>query len=128
MSKNFDSWNIQKKEIHESGEGRFYRAREIWWCSLGINIGFEQDGTGKTADRPVLILKPFSRHVCLILPLTSSTKENPYHFALGEIEGRQAFAIISQIRLIDTRRLTNRIGILEESLFSEIRKAIRNLI
>ncbi len=75
MKKDFDTWNIQKKEIHESGEGRFYRAREVWWCSLGINIGFEQDGTGKTSDRPVLILKPFSRHVCLIVPLTSSKKK-----------------------------------------------------
>lgn len=43
--------------MHASeGEILFYE-REIWWCSLGVNIGFEQDGTNDLFERPVLVIK-----------------------------------------------------------------------
>lgn len=127
MEKDFDSWNKRKKEINGE-EPNFYHEREIRWCSLGVNIGFEQDGTSKKYRRPVLIIKGFSRHVCLIVPLTTSQKKNPYHVGAGIIEGQEAFAIVSQIRLIDTKRLHDRLAILDKEKFDEIRKAIRNLI
>lgn len=128
MFKDFDTWNAQKKEIHESGENKFYGPREVWWCSLGTNIGFEQDGTGEAGERPVLVLKGFSKDVCLVIPLTTSTKKNLYHVPMGEIDGRKASAIISQIRLVDTKRFINKVTMIEESLFEEIRKAVKNLI
>lgn len=127
MKKDFDSWNIRKKELNEE-QPNFYRARDIRWCSLGINIGFEQDGTSEKHRRPVLIIKGFSLHVCLVVPLTTSTKENPYHISVGIIEDREAFAILSQIRLIDTKRLHDRLAIIDREKFEEIRKAIRSLI
>lgn len=44
MEKEFDAWSLIKKQIH-SMEGRaFAHPREIWWCSLGINVGAEIDG------------------------------------------------------------------------------------
>lgn len=89
---------------------------------LGVNIGFEQDGTGKEFSRPVLILKGFSRHVCLVVPLTTSTKENPYYLSVGTIDGKNARVIISQIRLIDTRRLDQHITFIDKKLFETIRK------
>jgi mRNA-degrading endonuclease toxin of MazEF toxin-antitoxin module len=127
MQKDFDSWNTRKKELNE-GQPHFYRTRDIRWCSLGINIGFEQDGTSKAYCRPVLIIKGFSLHVCLVIPLTTSTKENPYHISVGIVGEREAFVILSQIRLIDTKRLQERLTILDQKKFEEIRKAIRNLI
>ena len=126
--KDFDEWNKNKKEIHFKNENKFFHEREIWWCSLGTNIGFEQDGTGPTGERPVLILKGLSRLVCLIVPLTTSEKKNPYNFSLESIGGRKSFAIISQIRLIDTKRLINKIGFLDKKIFSEIRKAVKDLL
>jgi hypothetical protein len=56
MQKDFDRWNERKKIIHDSGENKLYHAREIWWCSLGVNIGSEQDGDNENYTRPVLIL------------------------------------------------------------------------
>lgn len=127
MQKEFDKWNKRKKEINEE-EPNFYHAREIRWCSLGINIGFEQDGTSTAYRRPVLIIRGFSRHVCLVVPLTTSQKKNRYHMSVGIIEDKEAFAILSQIRLIDTKRLHDRLVVLDKERFEEIRKAIRNLI
>ncbi len=128
MYKDFDGWNNVKQDIHTNGEPKFYCAREIWWCSLGVNIGFEQEGDGNNGARPILIMKGFSKYVCLVIPLTTSTKINEYHFSLGQVDGKIAFAIISQIRLIDTRRLINRIHIIDKNLFYEIRKAVKNLL
>lgn len=128
MSKNFDAWNNEKKQINESRKNKYYHEREIWWCSLGINIGFEQDGTGKEYQRPVLVLRGFSSHVCLVVPLTTSPKDNPYHIPVGVIGDRLSFAITSQIRLIDTKRFINKIAVIQKSKFEKIKKAVRDLI
>ena len=127
MPKNFDLWNERKKDIDKS-KTNFYRARDIRWCSLGMNIGFEQDGTSQNYRRPVLIIKGFSVHVCLIVPLTTSTKKNPYHMSIGEISGKKAFVILSQIRLIDTKRLHDRLSVLDINKFEKIRKALKELL
>ena len=126
--KDFDGWNSRKKNIHKNGLAKLYSAREVWWCSLGVNIGFEQDGAGEDNERPVLILKGFSRQVCLIVPLTTSVKKNPYNIAAGKVDGKDAFAIISQVRLIDTKRLINKVGIIDKVLFDKIRKTVKDML
>jgi mRNA-degrading endonuclease toxin of MazEF toxin-antitoxin module len=126
--KQFDTWNEQKKRIHYTDQHLFYHKREVWWCSLGVNVGFEQDGTGADFERPVLILRGFSAHVCLVLPLTTSSKKNPYHLPVGIVDNKKAFVIFSQLRLIDTRRLINKIGVIDEKSFENIRKAVRDML
>ncbi len=129
MKKDFDGWNEQKKKTNASEEYLpLYYEREVRWCRLGVNIGFEQDGTGRGYSRPVVILKGFSRRVCLVIPLTTSTKKNKYHFALGKIEDVEAFGIISQLRLIDTRRLDQHIGVVGKETFKGIRKAVKDML
>ena len=126
--KNFNGWNDRKKDLHQRGLTKLYRAREVWWCALGVNIGFEQDGTGNNNERPVLIMKGFSKQVCLIIPLTTSTKKNPYHLTAGVVDGKEAFAITSQLRLIDTKRLINKVGTMDEVLFNTIRKTVKDML
>ena len=124
--KKFDEWNLQKKKL-DYGLIKLYKAREIWWCSLGVNVGYEQDGSGDNFHRPVVILKGFSKQVCLIVPLTTSIKTNPYHLSLGRINERDSYAIISQIKLIDTRRLVDKVGMLNQDKFSELKNAVKNM-
>ncbi len=128
MEKDFDKWNEIKKLVHKDGIEKFYHAREVWWCSLGTNVGFEQDGSDDDGQRPVLILKGFSKHVCIVVPLTTSTKKNPYHVSAGIVDSRNAFAITSQVRLVDTKRLVNKVGVVETELFDKIRKAIKDML
>jgi len=127
-TKDFDTWNENKKVIHTTNENKLYHEREIWWCSLGVNVGFEQDGTGASGERPVVILRGFSKQVCLIIPLTTSEKKNPYHVPLGIVDTKKAFAITSQLRLIDTKRLINKIGVVDQTLFQTIRKTAKGLL
>ena len=59
--KDFDTWNALKKHIHQKRFLAFVHAREVWWCSLGLNVGTEQDGKHTAFERPVLILRKFNR-------------------------------------------------------------------
>ncbi|MEI6490728.1 MAG: type II toxin-antitoxin system PemK/MazF family toxin [bacterium] len=125
--KDFDGWNGIKKIVDNTSQNKLYHKREVWWCYLGTNVGFEQDGTGTGCMRPVLILKGFSPHVCIVLPLTTSKKKNPYHVFIGVVGKREASVIISQIKLIDTNRLVNKIGFISIDIFETIRKAVKDL-
>lgn len=62
MRNDFDSWNEIKKKIHVGGDSPplFPKAGEVWMCSLGRNIGFEQNGSGNNFSRPVLVVKKFN--------------------------------------------------------------------
>lgn len=127
--KDFDMWNEEKKKTHANEEYLpLYYEREVRWCRLGANVGFEQDGTGEDFSRPVLILRGFSRHVCLAVPLTTSSKKNPYYIDLGIVANKKAAVIISQLRLIDTRRLDQHIATINKTNFERIRKAVKGLL
>src|SRR5258708_1228071 len=128
MEKDFDHWNELKKEVNSGEVLPLYHAREIWWAHLGVNVGYEQDGTGPSYERPVLIIRGLSPHVCLVVPLTTSKKRDLFTIPAGMWEGKRAAAIVSQIRLIDPRRLINKVGTLERALFDPIRKAARKLL
>lgn len=126
MPKDFDHWNEKKKQT-ETEPPRSYNVREIWWCRLGINIGFEQDGSGQNSLRPVLILRGFSPDACVIVPLTTSTRDHQLRISIGIINGQHARVNLSQLRTVDSRRLVERVGLLEKDIFAEIRKTVREL-
>jgi len=124
MKKDFDSWNKLKKGIHLSGENKFYHPRDIWWCSLGLNVGVESDGKGEEYRRPVIVIKGFSKKSFLGIVLTGKKVEGKYFLPLGKIGDREASANLSQIRLFDTKRLVRKIGMLDEDNFSILLKTI----
>ncbi|MDP3661781.1 MAG: type II toxin-antitoxin system PemK/MazF family toxin [bacterium] len=126
MQKDFDLWNKDKKRTHAE-QPRLYTVREIWWCRLGVNIGSEQDGSGKFFLRPVVIVRGFGADTCMVIPLTTSLRQHILRIPVGEIQGKKASAILSQIRVVDTRRLVEKIGFLEKDMFDRIRKAARKL-
>ena len=126
MKKDFDQWNIVKKKTNAE-HPRLYTVREIWWCRLGVNIGIEQDGKGEWYARPCVIMRGFGPDACLVIPLTTSPREHALRVPVGSVEGFQARANLSQIRVVDTRRLESKIDFLEKGVFSKLRKAARDM-
>jgi len=59
---------------------------------------------------------------------TFSEKNHKYYLEIGIVHNKKASAIISQIRLLDTKRLVNKIGTLNKEKFEEIKKAVKDLI
>jgi mRNA interferase MazF len=124
MHKDFDRWNRHKKSLHDTGQRPFYHAREIWWCSVGVNIGNELDGTGKEHDRPVLVLRAFNAETFFGVALIGHPKTGRYYFPIGELEGREAVANLSQARLYDTKRLIRKMATLDEHTFAHLSKTL----
>jgi mRNA interferase MazF len=126
MGKNFSLWFTRKANLDENDGTALFKEREVWWCSLGKNIGFEQDGVGDLFTRPVVILKKFNVHTCLIIPLTSQEKVGKYYFSIGVINGVSNIAILSQIRFIDRKRLVRKLAKLEAETFKNLYNATQN--
>src|SRR3990167_6226333 len=128
MKKDFQKWHEKKKDIHENRPRVFFHEREIWFCYLGTNVGFEQDGSGDDFLRPVLILKKFNSEVLWALPLTKKGKKNhKYYFEFSSNFGEKSSVILSQIRLIDAKQLKYKIGDMSEKDFGLLKAKIRQL-
>ena len=124
----FDKWNSDKKNLHKKDVKIFYYVREVWWCALGVNIGSEEDGTGRNFDRPVLILKKLSPNTCLVVPLTTSTHNHILRPEIGNVNGKNARVILTQIRVVDNKRLLRKVGMLEIGKFEDIRKRVKDIL
>jgi len=125
MEKDFDKWNIKKKIIdqREITVDRFVNEREIWWCSLGLNVGYEQDGKNEEFERPVLVIKKFNKEVVWIVPLTSVVKNDKFHYKL---KSNKSFVILSQIKLISTKRFIRRAEKIAELEFKEVVEKVKS--
>ena len=128
MEKDFDAWNERKKQINETDTEKLFHEREIWWCSFGVNIGYEEDGKNDLYERPALILKKFNRDVLWVLPLTRTEKRNRYYYRLVQGEEDDSAVILSQLRLISSKRLNRRMRKISPDEFGEILRYIQALL
>jgi mRNA interferase MazF len=132
MKKDFQKWHTKKTEIERSNDIRiFFHEREVWWCTIGSNVGFEQDGKGEKFARPVLIFKKFNKEIFWALPLSTkikiSEKTAKFYSPVNLSDGVKRVAILSQLRLTDAKRLIDKIGVVDETNYAEIQKAVINL-
>ena len=134
MKKDYTKWMGLKAGIHNDKTRPFFHEREIWFSSLGENVGFEQDGSGENFRRPVIILRKFNNEVIWVLPLTRTDKTGKYYFRIspvdgkGNADGRSSVVILSQIRLLDAKRLQYKIGDVKEKEFEKIKEALKALL
>lgn len=134
MKKDFKKWMRLKLGIHNDKIRPFFHEREIWFSSLGENVGFEQDGNGKNFMRPVVILKKFNNEVIWALPLTRTDKTGKYYFRISPVDGvdkadgRASVVILSQVRLVDAKRLQYKIGDVKEGEFVKLKEALVALL
>ncbi len=126
--KDFDLWNKKKVKIDEIKNRPFFHEREIWFCHLGLNVGFEQDGSDDEFLRPVVIIRKFNSSVFLAVPLTRTEKKSQFYFSFLSKDNEKSTAILSQIKLIDGRRLSHKIGDISEVDFGELKKKLKALI
>lgn len=128
MQKDFDTWNIQKKIIQQfDNQEILFSEREVWWCALGENIGDEENGKNELFERPVLIIRKFSINTAIIFPLTTKGKEGSifYHKISSDINSS---VILSQVRLISTKRLLRKMYRLGRGEFKIIKNRAKELI
>ena len=128
MGKDFDRWNEAKKEAEHIAFDKFVHIREVWWCALGVNIGREANGNEELFERPALVLNKFNRDMVLVVPLTTTDKRTPYHFVFLDNNGEEVAAILSQLRLVSTKRLKRYMFRMPDPIFDDIRAAVQKMI
>ena len=119
--KDFDKWNTEKKYIDTLNHHPYFAEREIWWCSFGVNVGVEVDGKNGKFERPALILKYINKDMTLLIPLTTKERNDKNHIKI-ENDGMISFAKISQMRVVSSKRLIRKIGMLPEQYFKEVKR------
>ena len=60
--------------------------------------------------------------------MTGQKREGKYYFYIGKTDGRDSSAILSQVRLIDAKRLVRKMGTIDEATFLELKKALRKTL
>ncbi|MEY8537846.1 type II toxin-antitoxin system PemK/MazF family toxin [Lactococcus muris] len=106
--KDFDSWNEFQKNLNSNSKPKFFKKREIWWAAVGVNVGNEVDGKNEVFERPVLVIKKINATSAFVIPLTSTIRENDDRYVTYTIKGKKRSAMISQARMMDTRRFRRR--------------------
>ena len=126
MSKDFEGWHQHKAGVDKNTKRYPFKQREVWWCSLGVNVGDEQDGKGTEYNRPVLVLRKFNKHVFYGIPLTTQLKKNPYYLEV-HFQDRKQCVVLSQVRLWDAKRLTNRMGMFSPTQYEKVMKSVSKM-
>jgi len=128
MKKDFNKWNSRKIIINNIAHIPFFHEREIWFCFLGANVGFEQDGQGEDFQRPVVIIKKFNNEICWAIPLSQTKKRGRYYFAFSFNSKITSVAILSQIKLLDVHRFSRKIGYMNEKDFRGLIEKLKALL
>lgn len=125
--KDYIQWMPVKAKLHNARDRPLYKEREVFWISIGENVGFEEDGKNARFNRPVLVIKKFSAGMCWGIPLSTTEKRGKYYLPIRLNTGTSV-ALLSQLRTFDTSRFNNKIGMVSETEFAQVRLKIAELL
>lgn len=126
LAQRFIVWTKLKIRIHLSERDVYFREGEMWWASLGANVGHEQDGKNETFERPILILRKFNQHVLWAVPLSSKLKEGPFYYTYF-YRDEKFCACLTQLRLISSKRLLRKVGMFSKDDLGKLKEKIKKL-
>jgi mRNA interferase MazF len=125
--KNFTSWfNLKPVLDSQNHTPPFFKEGEIWWCRIGENVGSEISGKGDQFTRPVVIKTKLSRYSFLAIPTTTKlnyldgTPKSGSMFVRFIHKNVEMIACLNQIKVVDYRRLKNKLGDLDQRDFNDI--------
>ncbi len=91
---------------------------------MGANVGIEQDGKGDDFLRPVLVFKKFSRRMCWVIPLSTQVLKGNFFFPLLAESNIIRIAVLPQMRMVDIKRLCDRLDLISYSEYELIKKEL----
>ena len=129
QNKNYDKWNDKKKELQKSSllKTIYFKEGDIWWCSLGLNIGDESFGKGEFFRRPVLVYRKLSNNMCIAIPLTSKEKTGTW-FVDITLNSETRCAMLYQIRTLHKKRFQYKIGQLSKADLIKVKEKLEVLL
>jgi hypothetical protein len=127
MEKDFTKWHDLKTKLQRTDKIVYFYEREIWFCSVGMNLGHEEDGKQDQFLRPIIIFKKFDDNTFWGIPLTSQLHGGIRYFRFS-FSGRISTAMLSQMRFFDKKRFIRKIGEISSSEFDRLKLQLRNMM
>jgi mRNA interferase MazF len=125
--KDFTHWGGVKEKLDSLlHRPPFVSEGDMWWASIGENVGSEIGGKSELHSRPVIVLRKLSHGFYFVIPTTSKSKDGSWYFTFTHAE-KLTTACLHQARAIDYRRLSSKLGTLDERDFSALRGAFKDL-
>lgn len=126
--KNFIDWfKIKINLDSKSHIPPLFKDGQIWWCSIGENIGGEISGKGEYFRRPILVVRKLDKYSFIGVPLTSQPKTGTWYFNI-KVKTKDNYSILSQVRNVDYRRMDKILGTLNQNELLKIRESLIDLI
>jgi mRNA interferase MazF len=127
LIKKFQQWFVIKENLESKPKLPPFKEGEIWWCNLGENVGHEECGKGDKFIRPVIVIRKFNSRLFYGIPTSSKSKNNPYYYDL-KLKKNNTHALLSQMRIIDAKRLNNKMAKLSDPELILLKKKIARVI
>jgi len=125
--KRFFVWIWLKEKLHTiNAAAPLVSEGEIWWASIGENIGSEINGKSDLFSRPVIILRKLAHGFYFVIPTTTQVRVGSWYVPFKQKE-RTMVACLHQARAIDYRRLSSRMTKLDDDDLSRIREGFATL-
>ncbi|CAN5723315.1 hypothetical protein BH11PAT2_BH11PAT2_09450 [soil metagenome] len=100
---------------------------DLWWCSIGENIGVEVSGKGNDFTRPVIVLKKFGRLAFFGIPTTTNTERKGSWYVTFKHKGVDEVAMLTQGRMFSYKRLFTNMGELDDEDYKKVKEAFNRL-
>ncbi len=126
--KYFNEWNAIKKKIDAKEKTIQFKEREIFWVSIGENIGNEQNGKGDSFSRPVLVVKKLNKQLFFGVPLSTKLREGTYFYQFQFLENQKNSALLVQAKIFDIKRADKKMGMIKKNDFIELKKMLKDLL
>lgn len=123
----YDSWNKLKKRLDSRKHNFYIKQGDIYFLSVGQNIGYETYGKDDLFLRPVLVFKKLNKYTFIGIPLTSKKKEGSHFFSFSYKKDKISTAQISQMRMFDIKRIEYRSGRIFTDDFNNLKKKFAEL-
>jgi len=121
----FDKWNTLKKRLNKKENIiKFYQGN-IYFMSIGQNIGSETYGKDSFFLRPVLVYKILTKTTFVGIPLTSREREGSYYFSFNYKKDKTSTAMLNQIRVCDIRRSEYLSGKINKNTFKNLEEKVK---
>jgi mRNA interferase MazF len=127
MIKRFFEWIHTKEGLHNSvAIPPLVSRADIWWASIGENVGSEVNGKSTLFSRPVIIFKKLSHGFYFVIPTTTKIHDGTWYVKFHH-QDKDMVACLHQSRPMDHRRLSSKIGTLDDADFLRVKSGFRSL-
>ena len=126
MEKKFDNWNKLKKEINWEENNLFPKVWEVWYINIWVNIWNESLWKWNDFKRAFLVIKKIW-NMFFWASMTTQWKDNNYFYIRlsDSYFNKKSYIIKSQLKSIDKKRFIEKMCILTNKDFYNIKKELK---